>query len=174
MYTRQLTLPHCAHTPTHYPTLCAHTPAHAPALCAHTPAHAPALCAHTPAHAPGITMTVLPVCSASRHTSTSVSTSLLYLCVCPCLCLYIRMYTATYRVFPGDSVMKNLSASAEDVGDGTLIPGSGRSPGVGNGNPLQYSCLESPTDRGAWRATVTTQRLNNKQVSLNDVIRMRP
>ena len=143
VYTRQLMLPHCAHTPTHYPT-----------LCAHTPAHAPALCAHTPAHAPGITMTVLPVCSASRHTSTSVSTSLLYLCVCPCLCLYIRMYTATYRVFPGDSVMKNLSASAEDVGDGTLIPGSGRSPGVGNGNPLQYSCLESPTDRGAWRATV--------------------
>ena len=40
---------------------------------------------------------------------------------------------------------------AEDAG---LIPGWGRSPGVGHGNPLQYSCLENPLDRGAWRATV--------------------
>ena len=41
-----------------------------------------------------------------------------------------------------------------DAGDTGLIPGSGRSHGGGNGNPLQYSCLESPTDRGAWWATV--------------------
>ena len=41
-------------------------------------------------------------------------------------------------------------ASAYNVGDPGLIPGSGRSPGEGNGNPLQYSCLESPMDRGAW------------------------
>ena len=41
-----------------------------------------------------------------------------------------------------------------NAGDTGLIPGSGRSPGKGNGNPLQYSCLENPMDRGAWRATV--------------------
>ena len=52
--------------------------------------------------------------------------------------------------FPGDSVVKHLSASAGDTGS---IPGSGRSPGGGNGNPLQYSCLRNPMDRGAWRAT---------------------
>ena len=44
--------------------------------------------------------------------------------------------------------------SACQVGDVGLIPGSGRSPGVGNGNLLQYSCLENPIDRGAWWATV--------------------
>ena len=44
--------------------------------------------------------------------------------------------------------------SACDAGHPGLIPGSGRSPGEGNGNPLQYSCLENPTDRGAWQATV--------------------
>ena len=48
-------------------------------------------------------------------------------------------------------VKKNLPANAGDLG---LIPGSGRSPGEGNGNPLQYSCLENSIDRGAWRATV--------------------
>ena len=46
--------------------------------------------------------------------------------------------------FPGGSVIKNLPANAGDVG---LIPASGRSPGEGNGNPLQYSCLENPMDR---------------------------
>ena len=52
---------------------------------------------------------------------------------------------------PGGSVVKNLPASAGDVGS---IPGLGRSPGEGNSNPLQYSCLGNPTDRGAWQATV--------------------
>ena len=47
-------------------------------------------------------------------------------------------------------VVKKPSANAGDVRDVGLIPGSGRSPGVGNGNPLQYSCLENPKDRGAW------------------------
>ena len=51
-------------------------------------------------------------------------------------------------------MVKNLPAEAGDARDLGLIPGSGRSPGEGNGNPLQYSCLESPMDRGAWRATV--------------------
>ena len=51
-------------------------------------------------------------------------------------------------------MVKNLPTNARDAGDAGLIPGWGRSPGVGNGNPLQYSCLENPMDRGAWRATV--------------------
>ena len=50
--------------------------------------------------------------------------------------------------------VKNLLANAGDTGDAGLIPGLGKSAGGGNGNPLQYSCLENPTDRGAWWATV--------------------
>ena len=56
-----------------------------------------------------------------------------------------------YKRYSGGSVLKNLPANARGTG---LFPGSGRSPGEGNGNPLQYSCLEDPTDRGAWLATV--------------------
>ena len=55
---------------------------------------------------------------------------------------------------PGGSMVKNLPVNAGDTGNVGLFPGSGRYPGVGNGNPLQYSCLENPTDRRAWRATV--------------------
>ena len=51
----------------------------------------------------------------------------------------------------GGSVVQNLPANAGDAGS---TPGSGRSPGEVNGNPLQYSCLENFMDRGAWRATV--------------------
>jgi len=51
-------------------------------------------------------------------------------------------------------VVKTLPANAGDIRDTGLILGSGRSIGGGHGNPLQYSCLENPTDRGAWRATV--------------------
>ena len=51
-------------------------------------------------------------------------------------------------------VVKNLSANAGDLRDADLISGLGRSPGGGHGNPLQYSCLENPMDRGAWWATV--------------------
>ena len=51
-------------------------------------------------------------------------------------------------------VVKNPPASAGKVRDSGLIPGSGRSPGGGNGNPLQYSCLEKSMDREAWQATV--------------------
>ena len=52
---------------------------------------------------------------------------------------------------PSGSVVKNSSANAGDMGS---IPELGRSPGEGNGNPLQYSCLGNPMDRGAWKATV--------------------
>ena len=63
-------------------------------------------------------------------------------------------------------MVKNSPANAGDVGS---IPGSGRSPGGGHGNPLQYSCLENPMEGGAWRVTVhgvtkesdTTSQLNN-------------
>ena len=62
-----------------------------------------------------------------------------------------------YSVFGGHasaSVVKNLPANAGDMGS---IPGSGRSPGEGNGNLLKYSCLKNPMDRGARWATVTTE-----------------
>ena len=51
-------------------------------------------------------------------------------------------------------MVKKLPANAGDIRDPGLIPGSGKSPGGGLGNPLQYSCLENPMDRGAWWATV--------------------
>ena len=51
-------------------------------------------------------------------------------------------------------VVKNLPANPGNVRDVGSIPGSGRSPGGGHGNPLQYSCLENPMDRGAWQSTV--------------------
>ena len=56
--------------------------------------------------------------------------------------------------FPGGTVVKNLPANIGDTGDIGSIPESGRSPGEGNGNSLQYSCLGNPMDRGAWWATV--------------------
>ena len=55
--------------------------------------------------------------------------------------------------FPEVLVVKNLPANAGNIRDMGSIPGSGRSPGGGHGNPLQYSCLEKPMDRGAWWAT---------------------
>ena len=65
-------------------------------------------------------------------------------------------------------MVKNLPASAGDKRDVGSIPGSERSPGVGNDNPLQYSCLENPMDRGAWWAAVQGSqgwtRLNTQHV----------
>ena len=51
-------------------------------------------------------------------------------------------------------MIKNTPANSTDTGDASSIPGSGRSPGKGNGNPLQYFCLENSVDRRAWQATV--------------------
>ena len=70
--------------------------------------------------------------------------------------------------FSGGAVVRNPPANVGEEGDAGLIPESGRSPGEGNGNPLQYSCLGNPMDRGAWWATlhrdykesVTTEQLN--------------
>ena len=57
-------------------------------------------------------------------------------------------------LFAGSSAVKNLAASAGDVGDEVSAPGSGRYPGGRNDSPLQYSCMENPMDRETWRATV--------------------
>ena len=58
------------------------------------------------------------------------------------------------KLNPSDLVVENLPASVGDTGDLSSIPGSGRCPGEGNGNPLQYSRLENPMNRGAWWAVV--------------------
>ena len=72
----------------------------------------------------------------------------------PLLCL-------KYGAFQVVLVVKNLSASAGDVGS---IPESGRTPGGGHGNPLQYPCLEDPIDRGAWWVTVHRATKNQTQL----------
>ena len=59
----------------------------------------------------------------------------------------VRQYESKLKGFLGGSVIKNLPANAGDAG---LIPGLGRSPGEGNSNPFQYSCLGNPMDREAW------------------------
>ena len=59
-----------------------------------------------------------------------------------------------YMDFPSGSAVKESTCNAGAVGDMGSIPELGKSPGGGNGNPLQYSCLENPMDRGAWWATV--------------------
>ena len=77
-----------------------------------------------------------------------------------------RLSDFTYAVswgFPGGSDSKESACNAEDL---SSIPGLGRSPGVGNGNPLQYSCLENPMDRGAWQATV--QRVEKSWTQMSD------
>ena len=61
-------------------------------------------------------------------------------------------------------MVRNPSANAGDVGDVGSLPGSGRSPGGGHGNPLQYSCLENAMNRGAWRASVHRVAKNRTQL----------
>ena len=67
----------------------------------------------------------------------------------PASCILVE--SSLFLGFPGGSEVKACARNAGDLGS---IPGSGRFPGEGNGNPLQYSCLENPMDRGAWWATV--------------------
>ena len=68
--------------------------------------------------------------------------------------VYYRVSVYHILSFPGALVVKNTPANAGHIRDLGLIPGSRRSPEGGHGNPLKYSCLENPMDRGAWRATV--------------------
>ena len=102
--------------------------------------------------------------------------SLVCVCVCVCMCVssflpvYVCVCVCVFSFlpsFPGGSVVKDPSAKAGDAG---LIPGLGRSLEERNGNPLQYSCLGNPMDRGAWRAAIHgvtkswTQWLNNNYI----------
>ena len=67
------------------------------------------------------------------------------------------MYVGMYKGFSVAQLVKNSPARQEtdcNARDQGLTPGLGRSPGEGNGNPLQYSCMRNPMDRGAWRTTV--------------------
>ena len=68
----------------------------------------------------------------------------------------MQLMTISWEIGASQVVLgvKNPPANAGDLRDTDSIPGSGRSPGGGNGNPLQYSCLENPMDRRAWQATV--------------------
>ena len=77
--------------------------------------------------------------------------------------LEFAAYSQLYLGFPGVSVGKEFACN---VGDPGLIPEWGRSPGEGNGNPLQCSCLENPMDRRAWEATV--QWVAKSQIQLSD------
>ena len=78
--------------------------------------------------------------------------TIICVCVFICICIYIHIQIHIHiQGFPGGSDGKESTCNAGDLGS---IPGSGRSPGEGHCNPLQYSCLENPKDRGAWRATV--------------------
>ena len=69
-------------------------------------------------------------------------------------------------IFQGGSVVKNTPADTGDAGNTGLIPESGRSPGVGNGNPLQYSCLDNSMERGTWWAVV--QGVTKNWIGLSD------
>ena len=75
------------------------------------------------------------------------------------------MSSVSLQGFPGGSVIKNPPINAGDAGVVGSIPGWGRSPERGNGNPLQYSCWENPTDRGAWWATVCGATKSQTQLS---------
>ena len=68
--------------------------------------------------------------------------------------LFFFFFFFPIRGFPGGSAVKNWPANAGDTGDAGLISGLRRSPGAGNGTPLQYSCLENPMDRGVLCTTV--------------------
>ena len=78
--------------------------------------------------------------------------------------LIIEIYFS-FMGFPGGAVVRNSPASAGDAKDAGSIPGSRRSRGGGNGNPLQFSCLGNPKDRGAWQTTV--HGITNSQTPLS-------
>ena len=85
------------------------------------------------------------------------------------ICVHIYVYGASQAALG----VKNLPASAADTGDSGSIPGSGRCPGGGHGDPLQCSCLENPVDRGAFRATaqkVAKDTNSTQHIHIYDII----
>ena len=88
---------------------------------------------------------------------------------------YVLVIIMINKGFPGGLVGKNLPANAGDTIDSGSIPGSGRSPGDRNGNPLQYSCLENPRDGGARQApwgrkeSDTTEQLSAAEQQINKI-----
>ena len=117
---------------------------------------------HLPTHPlphPPIHILIPPYIHLSIHSSThpSIHPSIppyIHSLTHPSIHFLIYPSHLTIHCFPCGSVVKNPPASARDTGDTDSIPGWGRSLGEGNGNPLQYSCLENSMDRGAWWATV--------------------
>ena len=78
----------------------------------------------------------------------------------------MKLYCKTVdKGFPDGPRGKESTCNAGDTGNVGSVPGSGRSPGEGNGNPLQYSCMENPMDRGAWWAII--QRVEKSQTRLS-------
>ena len=103
--------------------------------------------------------------------STSGLMTIILCFLCNLFCRRIYMYVASQVAL----VVKNLLANAGDIKDAGLIPGSPSSPGGGHGNPLQYSCLENPMDRGAWWATVhrvAQSRTRLKRLSMHTCMYM--
>ena len=78
----------------------------------------------------------------------------------------IDIYVHYQPVYGGFSCDSGSKESACNAGDSSSIPGSGKSPGGGNGNPLQYSCLENSVDKGAWQATVLGVTRSLKQLRM--------
>ena len=81
--------------------------------------------------------------------------------LCQTSAQYLASHLANLGLSQVTLIVRNLPANAGDIRDTGLIPELGRSPGEGNGNPLQYSCLENPMDRGPWQAkqTMGSQRV---------------
>ena len=84
-------------------------------------------------------------CFKTDSVSNAEMNNLVHMSFCTCIDIH---------GFPGGAVVKNTPVNAQEARDTGVIPGSGRSSGGGNGNPLQHSCLGESTDRGAWWATV--------------------
>ena len=91
---------------------------------------------------------------ATGEAHVSVYTRILHLCVCFCTRVIVYRHTIFICIAQVALTVKNPPANAGDLRDASSIPGLGRSSGEGNGNPLQYPCLENSMDRGAWWTTV--------------------
>ena len=115
---------------------------------------------------PVLKVPFLPICLGVMSQSSQfyfTSSSNLFLFPCLFSSSFALILSQAWTTFPRGSDSK---ASAYNVGDRGSIPGSGRSSGEGNANPLQYSCLENPMDGGAWQATV--HEVAKSQTRLSD------